>query len=451
MHKSIYILAHEDDTGFDVDTSEPITPEEIIDSQADHDEFTETAASAQADVNAIEESNDIVNDTEDVTDSIDEKLEQPETVTADDVMVAQESMRIICHRYGIKPEMVLGHRVSHESASNNPIHALKLSREAGGDFAKTVIDGIRNIFKRLVVTIKKLFAKAAILLSRIDKVATKLVEKLGSYGEAPGDAKFSDSEVMNIVYKLGAVILANGGKLSKDPSAVLGEYISLLQDTKHIAKYSSVLKNSFTRYANILKNDAEIAEKFSEATMRTMYTKLSNNTEEQILKKVVTAAASGKFHTIDHENINFIPYAITGVKVRAFVLERNNYLKSVTLNANSTALKTITVDVPSKTSIIKLLGSVVTIAKKAKEYEAAALKETNDADTLLANLAKETTKSELTPEDKRSVTSYSSAIRVVIANLCVDSILAQVSGTKAILGYCNTAARTLTKPDKDKK
>jgi hypothetical protein len=256
---------------------------------------------------------------------------------------------------------------------------------------------------------------------------------------------------MSIASKLGAVILANGGKLSKDPSAVLGEYISLLQDTKHIAKYSSVLKNSFTRYANILKNDAEIAEKFSEATMRTMYTKLSNNTEEQILKKVVTAAGSGKFHTIDHENINFIPYAITGVKVRAFVLERNNYLKSVTLNANSTALKTITVDVPSKTSIIKLLGSVVTIAKKAKEYEAAALKETNDADTLLANLAKETTKSELTPEDKRSVTSYSSAIRVVIANLCVDSILAQVSGTKAILGYCNTAARTLTKPDKDKK
>jgi hypothetical protein len=359
-------------------------------------------------------------------------------------------MRIICHRYGIKPEMVLGHRVSHESASNNPIHALKLSREAGGDFAKTVIDGIRNIFKRLVVTIKKLFAKAAILLSRIDKVATKLVEKLGSYGEAPGDAKFSDSEVMNIVYKLGAVILANGGKLSKDPSAVLGEYISLLQDTKYIAAYTNVLKDGAAEQLNVLKADSSNAEDIAKRVTENFYKKFKTTTGAPILVKVGKIITDdSKFHSPVTGSV--IPYVITGTRIRSFVVLEDKRLTSVTSTAAPAALKAITVDVPSKASIVKLLGSVVTTAKKAKEYEAAALKETNDADTLLNNLTKEVTKGDLTPTSRRTVTNYTTTVRIVTSNICIDSILAQVSGTKAILAYCNIAARKLTKPDKDKK
>jgi hypothetical protein len=51
-------------------------------------------------------------------------------------------------------------------------------------------------------------------------------------------------------------------------------------------------------------------------------------------------------------------------------------------------------------------------------------------------------------EAKRVTAKYLSAVRIVTANLAVDSILAQVSGTKSILTYCAIASKKLTKPDK---
>jgi hypothetical protein len=358
-------------------------------------------------------------------------------------------MRIICHRYGIKPEMVLGHRVSHESASNNPIHALKLSREGASDFVKTVIDGIRNIFKRLVVTIKKLFAKAVVIMSRTAKVAAKLAKKIENYDEAEAGSTFTESEVMSIASKLGATIIAEGGKLPKDPFATLNQYIMLLHSTTHIAIYSNVLKEAAGLQLNVLKAPAETAEEAGKKATEELHKKLADTNVPAVLKKVATAATAGKFRS--PESGRFVPYAITGTKARVFIFTEDGHLKSATLNATPEALKTITIEIPSKASIISILSIIEDHAKKAKEYEAAALKETNDADTILANLAKETTKIELTPAAKRSITNYSTTVRVVTTNLGVDSILAHVSGTKAILAYCNIAARKLTKPNANNK
>jgi hypothetical protein len=447
MHKSIYILAHEDDTGFDVDTSEPITPEEIIDSQAVHDEFTETAASAQADVNAIEESNDIVNDTEDVTDSIDEKLEQPETVTADDVMVAQESMRVICHRYGIKPEMVLGHRVSHESASNNPIRSLEFNKEAAIEFTKKVIEGIRNIFKRLVVTIKKLFAKAVVIMSQTEKIANDLSKKIADYGEAITEAKFDDSEVASIVSKLGAVIVVGGGKLDKDPVKLLSNYIDLLEFSNNLSTYNFLFMDAFDAQIAVIKAPAETSKEVAQKAIDDLYKRFDKNNYLQILKKVIESANKFKVP----KNSTFSPYSISGVKVRAFIIDEDARLTTTTLTVDKANLKTITVDVPYKESIIKLLGMIAHAGKYTKSYEKEVTEKIDGLDKHLETMSKLAIERDLTPDAKRSVIKYTSTLRIVVANLGVDSILAHVSGTKAILAYCNIAARKLTKPDKDKK
>lgn len=445
MRQSIFALAHEDDTALDNVVAEtPITPEEVIEDQADHDEFAETAAAAQTDIAAIEESDEIAEEATDVAEDIEEKLEKPEEVTADDVMVAQESMRIICHRYGVDPEAVVGSRLSHESASANPIHALKLSQESASDFVKKIIDGIRNIFKRLIVTIKKLFAKAVVLLSRNEKVATKLAAVVAAAGEAPADAKFDDAEVAGIAARLGAVIVAEGGKLGKDPVAGLGEYIAILQDAKHIATYTTVLKDAAAGQMGVLKASAETAEEAGKKAAEELSKKLGGTTTAAVLKKVGSAAGdANKF--LSPVKGEVVPFAVTGTKVRAFAFGEGGRLTSVTLTVAPAALKGITVDVPSKASIVKLLEAVVATAKKSKDYEAAATKEVDEADKILADLTKEVMKGELTPAAKRSVTNYSSAVRVVTANLAVDSILAQVSGTKAILGYCSMAAKKLAK------
>jgi hypothetical protein len=462
MRKSIFSLAHEDDSELYGSSTGEITPEDMIENQSDHDEFNETAASAQTDIAAIEESDEIVEDASDVAEDIDDKLEEPEKVTGDDVMVAQESMRIICHRYGIAPEAVLGRRLSHESASVNPIHSLKLAREESDSFIKRVIDGIRNIFKRLIVTIKKLYAKAVVLLSRTEKVANKLNEKLADYGEAPADAKFDDKEIAKIGSGLGAVILVGGGKLGKNPSAELKNYITVLQDAKYINSFTNVLKDGGKLQVDLLKAAANKdknagAEAAAKAGMEFVNSLMKANGAAILDKATDSAKDSTKFNSADNAKGNTTVFALTGTKLRAFVADDDNHIFSATFTAKPDALKNISVDIPSKANIRELLKEVAATAKKSKEFEAAATKEVNEADKLLVEMSKELSKIEFASDDKdakdkqeakRATTKYLSAVRIVTANLAVDSILAQVSGTKSILTYCAIASKKLTKPDK---
>jgi hypothetical protein len=358
-------------------------------------------------------------------------------------MVAQESMRIICHRYGITPETVLGRRVSHESASINPIHSLRLAREDASDFVKTVIDGIRNLFKRLLVTIKKLYAKAVVMFSRTEKIAIKLADKVEEYGEAPADAKFSDSEVAKITSKLGVVIIAEGGNLPKEPFQTFVNYFTIISNAKYISTYTNVLKDTAADQLSILKLDTNAAEEAAKKVNDEFFKKLEKIYLPPIFDEILNYEGKGKF--IVPEKGTVFPFAITGTKVRAFVITEDMHFKSETLTAKPEALKTIQIDIPSRLAIIRILRRIADFAKESKEFEAAALKETDEADKILADLSKEIMKGKLTPAAKRSVTNYSSAVRIVTANLAVDSILAQVNGAKAILEYCVIASKKFSK------
>jgi hypothetical protein len=447
MKQSIYSLAHEDDSELYSTGSGEITPEDMIESQADHDEFLETAASAQTDIAAIEESDEIVEDASDVAEDIDDKLEQPEKVTGDDVMVAQESMRIICHRYGIAPEAVLGRRLSHESASVNPVHSLRLAREETDGFIKSVIEGIRNIFKRLIVTIKKLYAKAVIALSRTEKVAENLIKKLDDYGEAPADAKFDDKEIAKIGNNLGAVIIIEGSKLGKDPVGILSDYITILKDAKYLSIYTDALKVATSSQIAVFKAPAEKQEEAINNSALELSNKFASLTPPRIIKKAIPLTGDTSKFKSNSEGL-VIPFAINGKNIRAFVLYGKGKINSTTVTVKPEALKNIIVDIPSKASIRDLLKEVAATAKKAKDFEAAATKEVNEADKLLADLAKEAMKAELTGAVKRTISNFSSAVRIVTANVAVDSILAQVGGTRSILAYCAIAVKKLSKDKK---
>jgi hypothetical protein len=444
MRKSIFSLAHEDDSElYGADTSGEITPEDMIESQADHDEFLETAASAQTDIAAIEESDDIVEDASDVAEDIDDKLEQPEKVTGDDVMVAQESMRIICHRYGVQPEAVLGRRLSHESASVNPVHSLRLAREGVGEFIKDVIEGIRKLFRRLIENIKKLYAKVVSFFTGTEKVASKMLVKVNSSGEAPSDAKFTEEETSKISNLLGALILSNGGKLGKDPVALLGNYMNTLQDIKQITGYTNVLKNGSVDQLTILNADPDKVEELAKKATKNMYDKLGN-TPSPVIKQIGhNSNAANK--AIVPASAEVIPFAVSGTKTRAFVVDGEDRIKSVTLLSVMSSIKHITVEVPTKASIVKLLGMVINASKKSKDFEAAVTKEVNDADKILAEMIKEVANKDLTPAAKHSVTNYLSAVRTVVSNVAVDTVLAQVNGIKAVMTYCAIASKKLIK------
>jgi hypothetical protein len=455
MKQSIYSLAHEDDSElYCADTSGEITPEDMIDSQADHDEFLETAVSAQTYVNAIEESDDIVEDASDVAEDIDDKLEQPEKVTADDVMVAQESMRIICHRYGIAPEAVLGRRLSHESASVNPVHNLRLAREGVGEFINSVVDNVHILFTRLIESIKQLYAKAVVFLSRTEKVATKLAAKVADYGEAPTDAKFDDAEISKISNHLGAVILIEGGKLGKDPVSSLNNYITLLQDTKTISTFTKVLKDIRIFHLDVHLSNHDDFYRVRKDNLE-LTNKLKNNTYLPILNKAVSVTAdnnkfiiNGESKYTKSEKSILMPFAINGRNIYAFEFDGFVKLKRIIITMAPTAIKYINVDVPSKASIIKLLGLVANTASKSKEFESFAIKEVNDADKMLSNLAKEAIKNKIQNSSKHILINYIHGVRIVTSNLAVDTILAQVNGTKSILTYCAMAAKKFTKSDK---
>jgi hypothetical protein len=446
MRKSIYLLAHEDDSELYSTGSGEITPEDMIESQADHDEFLETAASAQTYVNAIEESDDIINVTEDIADNIDEKLEQPQNVTADDVMVAQESMRIICHRYGIAPEAVLGRRLSHESASVNPIHSLRLAREDAKEIMKTVINNIRILFKQLIVSIKKLYAKAVVLLSRTEKVANNLIKKIADYGEAPADAKFSDSEVSKITSKLGAVIVSIGGKLTKNSETELNDFIKILQDVNHLKTYTHALKLVISDGANFARLTPEEANQNSKNVTENIYKIFNKIDYGPIFKKVLEATGHNKFVSVPKGTI--IPYAINGTKVRTFIFDEPGNLKSSTLTVAPEALKAITISIPSKASIIKLITAVLTAAKKSNDYEHEASSIVNEGDKYMNEVYEKYGSVAHGEAGSRTLKTYVTTVRTIAANIAIDSILAQVNGTKAILIYCNIAAKKLTKPNK---
>jgi hypothetical protein len=253
---------------------------------------------------------------------------------------------------------------------------------------------------------------------------------------------YNTAQVAKIGTYLGAVIVSIGGKLGKDPSVELIDYIKLLQDTKHITTYTNILKDGTSGQLAVLKAPAETSKEAAEKFADDLYNTFSKISYARILTKVLDAAKhDGRFDA--PETGLYVPYAIIGKTVHAFSFNEDEHFKSITFTAKPDALSAIKVDMPTKAGLIKLLGMVAETAKKSKEFESAVSKEINDADKLIADLSKEVMKGELTPEAKRSVTNYSNTIRIVTANLAVDSILAQVRGTKAILAYCTMGVKNL--------
>ena len=154
---------------------------EVIDAIDSNDEVNEIATDMQADVAAVEEAEDVIEELSEQVEENETALETPEEVDAVDVAVSQEALHYATKRLGTTMgEMGLG-VISRESAKDDSVTALRLSTEGIKEFVNTVIEQIKRLMRNVGMAFKKLYVKALTVFNNTEKAAKKLRDSLKNH------------------------------------------------------------------------------------------------------------------------------------------------------------------------------------------------------------------------------------------------------------------------------
>lgn len=168
--KQRYNIATEE-AGAEVIPTEPDTVSDVIEEVEATDELNEIQNNVVADQAAMEEAEAVVNELESQVEDNEALLEQhPEAITDDVVAASQESYYNTIGRLGFKIEDA---RVSVEGASD-PIGRFRLSTEGVKEFVIELINKVKELAKKFIMWIKKMWNKITFLEKRLAKKAQEL-------------------------------------------------------------------------------------------------------------------------------------------------------------------------------------------------------------------------------------------------------------------------------------
>ena len=150
-----------------------------VDNSSDAEEFQETMVAAEEDVVEMEKQEEVLEGLQEQDSIIEEKLEQPEEVTPEDVVVAQEAFAFalgrLCSSNEDYKNFKQSVRVSYESNNNEPAAVLRsLHTEGFKEFIQRIIASINALFLRVINWVKKLMVKIVILFDQSEKTLKKM-------------------------------------------------------------------------------------------------------------------------------------------------------------------------------------------------------------------------------------------------------------------------------------
>ena len=180
----------------EMENSEPIeevsvaeSVQDDVDNSSDSEEFQETMVAAEEDLVEMEKQEEVLEGLQEQDAAIEEKLETPEEVTPEDVVVAQEALAFSIGRLASGnmdyKEFKKQIRISYENNNNEPVAILRqIHTEGVKEFIAKVIESIKILFTRIVNWIKKLMVKIVLLFDQSEKTLNKIEAVIDKYGMA---------------------------------------------------------------------------------------------------------------------------------------------------------------------------------------------------------------------------------------------------------------------------
>ncbi len=232
----------------EMENSEPIeevsvaeSVQDDVDNSSDAEEFQETMVAAEEDVVEMEKQEEVLEGLQEQDSIIEEKLEQPEEVTPEDVVVAQEAFAFalgrLCSSNEDYKNFKQSVRVSYESNNNEPAAVLRsLHTEGFKEFIARIIASINALLLRVINWIKKLMVKIVILFDQSEKTLKKMEEVISkNSGQAVNKTEW-ERVAKN---KLSAAMFV--AKEAKKSSS-LENALELAKNLKELGQGASIIK-----------------------------------------------------------------------------------------------------------------------------------------------------------------------------------------------------------------
>jgi len=427
-------LSNEDFEGAPVDTTEA-----IIEGDLAYADAMDIAREAMMDATAMDAAQNAVNALNAKIANEEYLLANPEKITTETVVLAQESYRSVAAILGANVEDIEG-VVSHESIENSPITALQVSHEGVKDFIVKLYESIKLLFKKIANAIKKVVVKLVVAMNGVEKAAKKLQDKLKKNNTSTPkekNLKEKDAKVWNKYFQAIA-------KLS-DKDNVHDAAKELLNF------YTTILDSNLNNAANAI---IKIGESFEKTGEHVTDSKALNDELDSINKKIShdvikyswRASVLEVLDMDEDENIIIINPVNDKVKGIIIKIEKNDddNKKKIDLKfkVGNITIKSdgITSDDVPATNPNELLTTLISAAKGLKGFSDRRIKEIDAMYKELDKLADQKGTNVVNKFLLKQKASFGTNIRALVAGAYLDSVLGYSSATKKVLAYCRDQA-----------
>ena len=222
------LRAHIEEAEVEVVETEELPVEEDIVQEADEKVVDSEAAEVEMDNAAMEEAEQLLEETMEADKTADKALETPAEVSEDDVKAASASLESALFALQDKAfyaEQSLKVQAAYESYSDNAAMRLQACQEGIKETIAKLIETIKNIFRRVIAWFKKQYTKFVAMISRTGSKAKKLKGVLAKKGDSvkiPGDEAsllFVTTPYLAGVDEIGVYAKAYGDKKLADELA----------------------------------------------------------------------------------------------------------------------------------------------------------------------------------------------------------------------------------------
>lgn len=245
------LRAHIEEAEVEVVETEELPVEEDIVQEADEKALDGEAAEVEMDNAAMEEAEQLLEETMEADATADKALETPAEVTEDDVKAASASLESALFALQDKAfyaEQSLKVQAAYESYSDNAAMRLQACQEGIKETIAKLIETIKNIFRRVIAWFKKQYAKFVAMISRTGSKAKKLKGVLAKKGDS---VKVPADEVGFLFYATPYI-----GSVSE-----IGEYAKAYGDKKLAGELAKAIDGVFN--GNSKDSSIHFTDRFS--------------------------------------------------------------------------------------------------------------------------------------------------------------------------------------------
>lgn len=215
----------------------------------------------------VQEQNEVENESQEVGEALEEAdvlaeqaevnnelLENPEaTVTAADVEISEEALKLSCYKLGITRynKLSFANEAYAADIRSNPRKYLKVSNEAISDTLKKIFLAIKNMIKQIITKIKRLYIKISAKFANYSEQLKEKLDKISSLNVASVDAAKLKDALKDGGCNLQYALLRNAPLLSLVPSNdIIGVYKSIINFVSQFKDFSAIAKNAIEKGKN---------------------------------------------------------------------------------------------------------------------------------------------------------------------------------------------------------